>query len=320
MATAIMSENPQDGDGWTTVVRKNPLPPTVSNALTQRPKFGLLSTKSPQILERIPATWHPGGGSNSLPELGTGGLNRSWNVFQSTAAEGYSSILKDERFLVQVRQDKHLTRDILFYPKPAEFQVSQMTLLKSDGTPAKKYETNVNISKVEQIEIKIPFVEIWPGHFENEAMVRSEEMWSFALEAISKLTSISGVNSTHELVTEVAFNFGNWESKLYDDYRSLECHGHGHLILTEGGQRALSNHSEIGRFFRGRYNDPFQYDLEDAENLDSSRLSLDRLDRIDAHLDKMDARLDKMDARFDKHEANIDEMKSLLIRPLGNQS
>ncbi|KAJ3299535.1 hypothetical protein HDV03_002949, partial [Kappamyces sp. JEL0829] len=75
----------------------------------------------------------------------------------------------DERFLVLVRQDDNLTRDLLVVPKPAPI-----------GFLATPNENNcgsfVNAEN-----------ETWPGHYSNEEFVQFEETWAFFQSVCERL-------------------------------------------------------------------------------------------------------------------------------------
>lgn len=128
----------------------------------------------------------------------------------------------DPRFAVQVRNDEDISRDLLIYPYPSAFFKDGNKIYGGADT--------------------------WRGHYTNEELVKTEEIWQASFETVEQLKEYAKKSTRScagPIVSEIAFNFGKWESKMSNDKKALECHGHGHILLTEDGQIALANCTEI---------------------------------------------------------------------------
>jgi hypothetical protein len=150
---------------------------------------------------------------------------------------------QDTRFVLMVRQDENLSRDILFVPQIAEFE-----------------NINNSFKKIQSD---------WPGHYNNDEFVRSPETWNYVISIIKSLFGDEYPN----MVQEIAFNFGSWETRISKDKFAQDCHAHGHIILTSVGHEKLREKSvAYKKILSGRNNPIPNYDMIDAEELEKDRI------------------------------------------------
>jgi len=148
------------------------------------------------------------------------------------------SISTDPRFLPCMSGDNFGPRDIVTFIQPAAYYMQ--------GRKPFQWGT-------------------WKGHYENQELISSPAQWKYALDLRDTLNGfVAPLNI--DVVEEIGFNIGRWESKMAADPFATECHGHCHHVLTIEGQNALVS-SSIGKYVSGRFADPTDYDMEDAKDL-----------------------------------------------------
>ncbi|KAJ3035478.1 hypothetical protein HDV00_003727 [Rhizophlyctis rosea] len=178
----------------------------------------------------------------------------------------------DRRFVLLGRQDEIRSRDVLFVPKPTTIHIVQ-----SEG---KKREVAWHLK------------ETWTGHCENKALVTSPDTWQFIHSVTQTLLKDAGMDTLSDLLEEIAFNFGMWETKISKDRLALECHAHGHLVLTEIGQRKLVENPIYEKVLTGRHAPAFPYDYDDANELEATRITGDRHDNIFNRMAKLEGNIE----------------------------
>ncbi|KAI9101665.1 hypothetical protein DFS34DRAFT_425085 [Phlyctochytrium arcticum] len=202
----------------------------------------------------------------------------------------------DQRFVLFGRQDDIKSRDILFVPKPT----ATCVIRYDEGKFANTIACHPN--------------ETWRGHYENEAFVVSPDTWKFVKTMTQSLLEASQLTNVIDLLEEVAFNFGLWETKISRDRLALECHAHGHIVLTHEGQKALVRHPIYHDVLSGKHAPPFPYDHEDANILEGTRISGDRFNLMAAKMDNQDAKMDNQVAKIDALSAKVEQLGNQIAK------
>jgi hypothetical protein len=164
------------------------------------------------------------------------------------------------------------TRDLLFLPTPAWFEVGE-------GKP------NFSSAVV---------TNCWKGHYTNVELVSMPFFWEQVLAQVRKLRSIS---TDDRAVEVIALNFGRWESKRAADPYALECHGHAHLLLSEKAQYNLSQKTAWNAL-RGRHYAPAHYGWADACSLETLYVLPDEMKSVSKKLDNLTTTLTDLTATF----------------------
>ncbi|KAJ3194656.1 hypothetical protein HK101_002245 [Irineochytrium annulatum] len=202
-----------------------------------------------------------------------------------------------------------------YMEQPEGFNNGTDPLMWYDGLLAKSKDRLAIALKWEQ---QVKAASSLPGT--NFYDLKSQFIQVFVQAVLIKFLSQLKDEKFHSILEEIAFNFGAcnfgaWETKISKDRLALECHAHGHLVLTDEGQRRFAALSCYGDVLAGRHAPPFPYDLEDAADLESKldSKSIGLSNRLSGHrLSVLESTMKNMESNLEEFKSNVDAKFQLL--------
>ncbi|MGL5934200.1 MAG: hypothetical protein ACRCZI_01105 [Cetobacterium sp.] len=208
----------------------------------------------------------------------------------------------DPRFLLMVRQDEYLSRDLIFVPKPLPMRFKYSTKSDYSKNGLEKYKDDV-------FE---PYSNgsLWPGHYSNEEYIVKIDTWIYVKKVCHDMIGEDNHENIDNYIEEIAFNFGNWETKISKDLYATECHAHGHIVMTKQGHDFLTKVEKYRPYVSGRGNNPFPYDEKDADELKVKRVMYLKQDLIFSKVDNLETKVDNLETKVDNLETKVDNLET----------
>lgn len=187
------------------------------------------------------------------------------------------------------------SRELLLFPRPLPWT----TEFGGSGKPHVPYQLHLDNNSSQ-----------WNGHYINHNLAAMPFFWETILKIEADLMLECG--KEFQTMEYIALNFGRWESKLAQDWFSLECHGHAHIVLTSQCQIILSEKANFAPL-SGRYADPPLYCLNDVEQL-RGKSSFHTMNQIEKKLDHTDERIAKIEKKLDHTDDRITKIEQELVK------
>lgn len=198
-------------------------------------------------------------------------------------------------FILMARNNKDLSRDLLFLPAPVWF-----TTTYTDGAWKAKFDHQPADWPKDG----------WKGHYTNIELVHMPFFWAQLFAQVRRLRNLT---QETDAVGAIMFNFGEWESKQADDPYALECHGHAHLHLSPQAHHKLCSLAGW-EALSGRHYDPPNYAWDDACRLESIYLLPAEVKDNNDRLIAIENKLEGFDGKFEELKGDLANIATTLAQ------